>query len=208
MRPAGDAHDQRRAPSVSRDAIVTCRWRTLSSYDGASYTALTRALRTLAGAATAEGAPSEAKALDMLASLCGMGIQNDSGRGPYEPFMVFEGRRSLLPEDLTVDEVHGLARLAEERDAPSRLAGILAVLDADFDHVLGRSLVNADVVRTALNDVECMLIASSALAIVEECHEPFEEERAEPLGTIQIRLEEPFVVFVLVPLSGEVFNRG
>lgn len=106
--------------SVS-SAIVACRWRQLSAADSASYVALNRALRTLAGTATAEGKPREAAALDMLANICGMGIQTDSGKGPYEPFMVFEGRRSPLPEDLTVEEVGGLARLAKEPDLPARL---------------------------------------------------------------------------------------
>jgi len=43
------------------------------------------------------------------------------------------------------------------------LGGILAVVDADFDHLLERALPSANVLRTDAHDVECMLLASGAL---------------------------------------------
>jgi hypothetical protein len=45
------------------------------------------------------------------------------------------------------------------------------------------------------------------LAIIEECHEPFEKERSDALGTAEVRLKQPLVVFVLVMVGREVFDR-
>ena len=41
--------------------------------------------------------------------------------------------------------------------------GVLAVVDADFDHILGRQSSSDNAIRTDLHDVECMLLASPAL---------------------------------------------
>jgi hypothetical protein len=54
-----------------------------------------------------------------------------------------------------------LAALRSLRDTAAA-DGVLAVVDADFDHLL-RVPADADVLRTDCHDVECMLLGSSAL---------------------------------------------
>lgn len=112
-------------PAITVESLKACRWRQAGDCD--TYMALSERLRSLAMDAEREGAPTEAAALGLLAHLCGMGLDVDIGKGPFQPLMAFtDGRRTLLPEDLTPDELKAVAAFSEERDVPPLLRARLA----------------------------------------------------------------------------------
>lgn len=106
--------------------LLESRWRQLTARDCETTAKLAQALITLGSAAETEGAFAEAKSLRLLAALCEMGLQTDGGQGPFQPSLVFRGRRSLLPDDLTEEEIAHIAALAEHGEVPARLRARLA----------------------------------------------------------------------------------
>jgi hypothetical protein len=100
------------------------RWRQAGAQD--NYFALSEGLRALAKHADGEGSKVESAALNLLADLCGMGLDVDTGKGPFRPFVVMDGRRSLLPEDLAENEVEAVAAFCEEALAYPLLGARLA----------------------------------------------------------------------------------
>jgi len=112
------------APSgTTAQSLRDSRWH---KAEADTYFALSERLRVLAKEAEGEGCVDETHALNFLADLCGMGLDHDSGKGPFRPLLVMSGRRSLLPEDLSSEEVDGVAALAEDSRAASLLRARLA----------------------------------------------------------------------------------
>jgi hypothetical protein len=110
--------------SVTKEALRACRWHQTGEHE--TYFALSERLRALAKEADGESNKSEAMALNLLADLCGMGLDVDTGKGPFQPLIAMGGRRSLLPEDLAPAELDAVAALSEEAQVPSMLRARLA----------------------------------------------------------------------------------
>src|SRR5262245_50485407 len=98
-------------PPVCASDLKGSRW---SQATGDTYHALSHQLRRLAGLAASESKANEASALSLLADLCGMGLDTDTGKGPFQPLLRMQGRRSLLPEDLSINEVDAAVALLTE----------------------------------------------------------------------------------------------
>jgi hypothetical protein len=111
-------------PLLTAQALRDSRWR--QAGNEGTYFALSERLRALAKLADQEGNKPEAEALNLLADLCGMGLDVDTGKGPFQPFIVIDGRRSLLPGDLAPHDVEAVASFSEEPDLPHLLAARLA----------------------------------------------------------------------------------
>jgi len=114
----------RRTPASGAQALRECRWREADRET--SYHALSKRLRALSETAHLEGNDAEAAALKLLAALCDMRLDSVSGDGPFHPAIVMNGRRTLLPEDLSEVEVAGVAALSKEADVPPLLRARLA----------------------------------------------------------------------------------
>ena len=111
-------------PPVTVESLRSGRWRQSSGCN--TCFELSERLRSLAREAASENNSVEAAGLDLLAGLCEMGLDADSGKGPFHPFVVMNGRRSLLPDDLSPEEVSAVAALADEEDVPAILRARLA----------------------------------------------------------------------------------
>lgn len=113
-----------RPAPITVGILLSSRWQKAEATD--TYFELTKTLRELAVEAEAESHAQEATALNLLADLCGMGLDHDSVNGPFQPFVVLGGRRSLLPEDLAPEEVEAVATLSEDVRAQPLLRARLA----------------------------------------------------------------------------------
>src|SRR5687768_9632916 len=98
--------DQTSRQAVTAAILLATRWNLLRKDDTCAK--LAQALLTLAQAAHGEGSTVEAEALQFLAALSGMGVDKDSGRGPFQPFMTTGDKRSLVPEDLSSGEISAI----------------------------------------------------------------------------------------------------
>src|SRR5438105_1715811 len=71
----------------------------------------------------------------LLSTVASFWPNYDSGEAPYRPMMVWEGKRSAVPEDLSISDLDALAGiLAEIRDAEfqARVGDVLWVCRKDY----------------------------------------------------------------------------
>lgn len=89
------------------DLVVTvqdfadCGWKAvLTSTTREGYSSMWQAFSAAARQAIEEGRQSHGKILWLLADACSMMLSPKSINDPFKPFMVMEGRRSVIPDDL------------------------------------------------------------------------------------------------------------
>ncbi len=99
----------------------------LSKTSREGYSSMWQALSAAARQAMDEGRPSYGKVLWLLADACSMRLAPNSVNEPFKPFMVMEGRRSVIPDDLSESDVAFYAQVVDAVDDPwlrARLADL------------------------------------------------------------------------------------
>lgn len=137
----------------SADLIVTaqeftdCGWKSpLADEEREGYSSMWQAFSSAARKASEDNRPSHGKALWLLADACSMMLSPKSLNEPFKPFMVMEGRRSVIPDDLSesdiafyseivdaIDDVWLKARVADLvwlKQRPRNVQFALAAIDA------------------------------------------------------------------------------
>jgi hypothetical protein len=107
----------------SADLIVTvqdfteCGWkRSLADIEREGYSAMWQALSSAARTASEDDRPAHGKALWLLADACSMMLSPKSLNEPFKPFMVMEGRRSVIPDDLSESDIAFYAEIVDAID--------------------------------------------------------------------------------------------
>ena len=99
----------------------------LSKTSREGYSSMWQAFSAAARQAIDERRPSHGKVLWLLADACSMMLAPKSVNEPFKPFMVMEGRRSVIPDDLSESDVAFYARVVDAVDDPwlkARLADL------------------------------------------------------------------------------------
>lgn len=112
-------NDQR----YSADLIVTaqdfteCDWKSsLADEERESYSSMWQAFSSAARKASEDNRPSHGKALWLLVDACSMMLSPKSINEPFKPFMVMEGRRSVIPDDLSESDITFYAEIIDAID--------------------------------------------------------------------------------------------
>ena len=124
-----------------KDLILTledfagCGWKeVLASADRKDYPSMHYVFSDAAKQAMKEDRQSHGKALWLLADACSMMLSSDSFNEPFKPFMESsDGRRSIIPDDLSETDVAFFAEIVEIIDDPwlkSRLADLVWLLQS------------------------------------------------------------------------------
>lgn len=107
----------------SADLIVTmqdfteCGWKSsLPKEEHAGYSSMWQAFSSAARKASEDNRPSHGKALWLLADACSMMLSPKSLNEPFKPFMVMEGRRSVIPDDLSESDIALYAEIVDVID--------------------------------------------------------------------------------------------
>lgn len=116
------------------DLVVTeqdfrdCGWTdVLSKTSREGYPSMWQAFSAAARQAMDEGRASHGKVLWLLADACSMMLAPNSINEPFKPFMVMEGRRSVIPDDLSESNVAFFSQVVDAADDPwlkARLADL------------------------------------------------------------------------------------
>ena len=107
----------------STDLIVTaqdfteCGWtNTLANEEREGYPSMWQAFSSAARKASEDNRSSHGKALWLLADACSMMLSPKSLNEPFKPFMVMEGRRSVIPDDLSESDIAFYADIVDAID--------------------------------------------------------------------------------------------
>jgi hypothetical protein len=90
----------------------------LSTASREGYSSMWQAFSAAASQAMDEGRESHGKVLWLLADACSMMLSPNSINEPFKPFMVMEGRRSVIPDDLSESDVAFYAQVVDVTDDP------------------------------------------------------------------------------------------
>lgn len=99
----------------------------LSKTSREGYSSMWQAFSAAARQAMDEGRQSHGKVLWLLADACSMMLASKSVNEPFKPFMVMDGRRSVIPDDLSESDVAFYAQIVDVADDPwlkARLADL------------------------------------------------------------------------------------
>lgn len=105
-----------------------CGWKdVLSKMSREGYPSMWQAFSAVARQAMDEGRASHGKVLWLLADACSMMLVPKSINEPFKPFMVMEGQRSVIPDDLSESDVAFFSQVVDAADDPwlkARLADL------------------------------------------------------------------------------------
>src|SRR5688572_18676049 len=114
---------------LTHQDFLECGWKeVLKSSPREGYSSMWQAFSSAARKAMEEGRQSKGKALWLLADACSMMLSPKSINEPFKPFMVMEGRRSVIPDDLAEADISFFAEIVDEIDDPwlkARLADLV-----------------------------------------------------------------------------------
>ncbi|WP_416140471.1 DUF4209 domain-containing protein [Halomonas sp. HK25] len=97
---------------ITREAFESSRWgEALGAAAREDYSSMWQSLSTAAREAVDGGRPEQGRVLWLLADACSMMLKAGSINEPFKPFMVMDGKRSALPEDLGDDEIAFLSSI-------------------------------------------------------------------------------------------------
>lgn len=99
----------------------------LSKTSREGYSSMWQAFSAAARQAIDEGRHSHGKVLWLLADACSMILAPKSVNEPFKPFMVMDGRRSVIPDDLSETDVAFYSQIVDAADDPwlkARLADL------------------------------------------------------------------------------------
>lgn len=144
------------------DIVVTeqdfrdCGWKdVLSKTSREGYPSMWQAFSAAARQAMDEGRPSHGKVLWLLADACSMMLAPNSINEAFKPFMVMEGRRSVIPDDLSESDVAFFSQVVDAADDPwlkARLADLTWLRQTKRD--VRFALVAIDAYRAIALDAE------------------------------------------------------
>lgn len=102
---------------VKAQDFVECGWKILLA-DGKreGYSSMWQAFSSAARKVSEDNRPSHGKALWLLADACSMMLSPKSLNEPFKPFMVMEGRRSVIPDDLLESDIAFYAEIVDAID--------------------------------------------------------------------------------------------
>lgn len=108
--------DQRYAADliVTAQDFTECGWKnSLADEEREGYSSMWQAFSSAARKASEDNRPSHGKALWLLADACSMMLSPKSLNEPFRPFMVMEGRRSVIPDDLSESDIAFYAEIVD-----------------------------------------------------------------------------------------------
>ena len=112
-----------------------CGWK--AALTGASredYYSMSNAFSSAAKQAISEDRQAHGKVLSLLADACSMMLASDSVNEPFKPCIVsWDGRRSMIPDDLSEDDITFFAQIVDYIDDPwlnARLADLVWLLQS------------------------------------------------------------------------------
>ena len=114
--------------AITEKDFHDCGWKdVLSKTSREGYSSMWQAFSAAARQAMDEGRQAHGKVLWLLADVCSMMLASKSINEPFKPFMVMEGRRSVIPDDLSETDVAFYAQVVDAVDDPwlkARLADL------------------------------------------------------------------------------------
>ena len=119
-----------------------CGWKdVLVGSSREDYSSISQAFSDAARQAVSEDRQAHGKVLSLLAQACSMMLSSNSVNEPFRPFMVLDGQRSTIPDDLSENDVAFFAQIVDKIDDPSQKAHMLRARLADLVWFLKRSHV-------------------------------------------------------------------
>jgi hypothetical protein len=114
---------------VTAQDFAGCGWKNvLTGTTREGYSSMWQAFSAAARQAMEEGRQSHGKVLWLLADACSMMLSPKSINEPFKPFMVMDGQRSVIPEDLPEADISFYAQIVDGNDDPwlkARLADLI-----------------------------------------------------------------------------------
>lgn len=102
---------------VTREDFLNSRWREiLGTVNQKDYSLLWQIFSDAARNAIAEETPIQGKVFWLLADACSMRLVPGSFNDPFKPFIVMEGRRSVIPDDFKSADIAFFADIYSEID--------------------------------------------------------------------------------------------
>ena len=102
---------------VTAQDFTECDWTsTLANEEREGYPSMWQAFSSAARKVSEDNRPSHGKALWLLADACSMMLSPKSLNEPFKPFMVMEGRRSVIPDDLLESDIAFYAEIVDAID--------------------------------------------------------------------------------------------
>ena len=116
------------------DDFTACGWKAaLAGADpNSGYDAFHTTFSDAEKRAIDEDRQTDGKVLSLLADACSMRFSPDSFNEPFKPFAVFHDQRSIIPDDLSDDDITFFARVVDEIDDPCPKAHLLKARLADL----------------------------------------------------------------------------
>ena len=120
---------------LTLEDFANCGWKkVLAGADRKDYPSMHFAFSDAAKQAMKEDRQAHSKALWLLADACSMMLSSDSFNEPFKPFMeLSDGRRSIIPDDLSETDVAFFAEIVEIIDDPwlkARLADLVWLMQS------------------------------------------------------------------------------
>lgn len=113
---------------VSQD-FIDSEWKlVLATTTREGYSAMWQGFSAAARKAIEEGHQNQGKALWLLADACSMMLKPSSINEPFKPFMVVEGKRSVVADDFSEEDIVFFSQIVDEIDDPwlkGRLADLV-----------------------------------------------------------------------------------
>jgi len=102
---------------ITAQDFAECRWEeVLAASSREGYSAMWQAFSAAARVAMDEGRDKHNKALWLLADACSMMLSPASQNEPFKAFMVMDGRRSVIPDDLLDSDISFFGEIVDEID--------------------------------------------------------------------------------------------
>ena len=123
---------------LTLEDFANCGWKeVLAGADRKDYPSMYYAFSDAAKQAINEDRQAHGKTLWLLADACSMMLSSDSFNEPFKPFMASsDGRRSIIPDDLSETDVAFFAEIVETIDDPwlkARLADLVWLMQSPLD---------------------------------------------------------------------------
>ncbi|ECF5955297.1 DUF4209 domain-containing protein [Salmonella enterica subsp. salamae] len=114
--------------TFTSDLFLASRWQEAASSTTHGYHSLKCNFQELAEAYQREASEVLSNMMNFFASLCSMALTPESPNEPYRPFIISSNSRSMIPDDLTVEDLIFIESILGHIDIPllkARLADLL-----------------------------------------------------------------------------------
>lgn len=104
---------------ITKQDFADCGWKyVLARTTREGYSSMWQAFSAAARQAIEEGRQTYGKVLWLLADACSMMLSPKSFNEPFKPIMVMDGKRSVVPDDLTEADIAFLTEIVDDVDDP------------------------------------------------------------------------------------------